>query len=89
MCVCVSVCAGACVCVRESVYECLRETERKREVVCHFVLEQLLLNLACVDFLEQKEALVKMSLRSLHRDRHGCAGKALACSLQSLPLRRD
>ena len=44
-------------------------------------------NAGPVDFLEQKEALVKKSLRSLRRD--CCASKALACSLQSLPLRRD
>ena len=75
------------VCERESVYECERDRAKERIRVCHCVLEQLLLNLACVDFLEQKEALVKKSLRSLHRDR--CASKALVCSLQSLPLRRD
>ena len=48
---------------------CERDRARERIRVCHCVLEQLLLNLACVDFLEQKEALVKMSLRSLDRDR--------------------
>jgi len=66
---------------------CERDKARERIRVCHCVLEHLLPNLACVDFLEQKEALLKKSLHSLDRDR--CTSKALACSLQSLPLRRD
>ena len=76
-----------CVCERdrECVWVWERDEAEERIRVYNCVLEQLLLNLACVDFLEQKEKLVQMSLRSLHRDRHGCASKRLRVDCSRCP----